>query len=645
MSVFPLKSVWKRRVSAVLAVIFFTVTILGMSLITGCGVKTQSEGGEDAAFETFTEALFRREVSATTISLHYTLQDPSAFDLGKQEVSLGSFSVDQEGAAAYIENLREALEDFEYKKLSEENQLTYDVLEDYLEVSAMGAPYLLYTEPMNCISGVQSQLPVLLSEFRLNSRDDVETYLGLMKLVPGYFVSLIDFEKAKAEQGLFMSDSMAQMVLDQCRSFLDMGENNYLVSTFAERVKLIEELTLEEQSDYIQQNARCLQEEVLPAYQKLMAEVTVLKGSGTNEKGLCYFPEGKAYYEYVVAQETGSSRSVEELQLLTKRQIIADLEAMEKVLGITPRNAGGENSGTEGGNDTGEESTTAVSASVAASLSLESAGNIVTERVLAQEALDTEATNPSQAAAALEILGRLEGHLQGAFPLPPDTTTRVKYVPEALQKTLSPAFYMIPAIDNATENVIYLNQGYVQDDLTLFTTLAHEGYPGHLYQTIYYASQNPPAIRNLLNFGGYVEGWATYAEMCSYYMTDLSKEQATLLQKNASIILGLYALADMGVHYDGWSQMDMVRFFSGYGITNAESLERLYQLIIGDPGNYLKYYIGYAEFLELKREWVRQQGADYSQEAFHRAVLDVGPAGFDVVEKHIKEEMTLAGTK
>ena len=36
---------------------------------------------------------------------------------------------------------------------------------------------------------------------------------------------------------------------------------------------------------------------------------------------------------------------------------------------------------------------------------------------------------------------------------------------------------MIPAIDNTSENVIYINNGHLTDNLSLFTTLAHEATP------------------------------------------------------------------------------------------------------------------------------------------------------------------------
>ena len=367
-----------------------------------------------------------------------------------------------------------------------------------------------------------------------------------------------------------------------------MGDGNYLYSTFADRIEDVEELTKEEKSDYIQDNALAVSDCVFPAYENLISSLEELRGSGENEKGLVNLPDGADYYELVVRRATGSERSVEEMEDLTRRQITDDLEAMEQVLGITTEEA----------------------QEAAASMTQDSAGL---------------------------ILSKLQDGIKETFPEAPDTALEVKYVPEEMEDHLSPAFYMIPAIDNTEENVIYINRAHMNDDLTLFTTLAHEGYPGHLYQTVYYESTDPDPIRSVMDFGGYVEGWATYAEMGSYYLTPLSKEQAVLLQKNSSIILGLYALADMGIHYEGWSRMDTVAFFSNYGITDTETIEQIYELIIGSPGNYLKYYIGYVEFLELKKDWAEEKGTEFSQKEFHEAVLEVGPAPFDIVEKYIWE--------
>ena len=555
-------------------------------LLSACG--TEESVDQNEKFEEYTQEVFCNEVSSNTINLHYTLKNPEDYGITDYEVSLGSFESDPDMVKVSAENMRQALQEFSYEGLSLQNRITFDILEYQVKSAEKNADYVLYEEPLGLVSGVQTQFPVVMSEYRFYDRQDVETYLELLEMTGDYFDSLIKFEREKADAGLFMADYALDTVLEQCRAFLDMGDGNYLYSTFADRIKDVKELTKEEISDYIQDNALAVSDHIFPAYEKLISALEELRGTGENEKGLVYLPDGADYYELVVRQSTGSERSVEEMEDLTRRQMTDDLEAMEQVLGITTEEA----------------------QEAAASMAQDSAELVLTE---------------------------LKDGIEAAFPEAPDTALEVKYVPEQMEEHLSPAFYMIPAIDNTEDNVIYINRAHMNDDLTLFTTLAHEGYPGHLYQTVYYENTDPDPIRSVMDFGGYVEGWATYAEMGSYYLTPLSKEQAVLLQKYSSIILGLYALADMGIHYEGWSRMDTVAFFSNYGITDAETIERIYELIIGSPGNYLKYYIGYVEFLELKKDWAEEKGTGFSQKEFHEAVLKVGPAPFDIVEKYMWE--------
>ena len=558
---------------------------IGILLLSGC--QSETSAGQNRQFRQFTKQLFCQELSSNTISLHYTLKNPKEYDIRENEVTFGTFPTDNKNLLAAVENLEEVLKTFDYNKLSVENSVTYDVLKCYLNMTERDAEYILYNEPMGLVSGVQTQLPVILSEYSFYEQSDVDTYLQLMKTTPEYFASLLKFEQKKSKAGLFMSDKMAEQVIEQCKAFRDMGENNYLYSTFAERVCTVTSLSDKQKSDYIQKNARMMKAYVLSAYDNLICTIEKLKGSGKNEQGLCYLPKGKDYYEQVVEASTGSTRSVEEIRDITRRQMTEDLEAMERVMKISEKE---------------------VNASIP--------------------------QNPTS------ILQDLQTKITTSFPELPDTTYEVKYVPKAMQEHLSPAFYMIPAIDAYNENVIYVNEAQIGNTMALFTTLAHEGYPGHLYQTVYFANTNPDPIRTILNFGGYVEGWATYAEMCSYYLAPLTKDQATLLQKNSSIVLGLYTLADIGIHYDGWSREDAIAFYKKYGIGDEDNINRIYDLILGSPGNYLKYYVGYVEFLELKKDWVKEYGSQASQKEFHKAVLDVGPAPFKVVEKYIRCEMT-----
>lgn len=567
---------------------FKIIFLLLAVILLSTGLFWHFRGNENQQFENYTKALFCQEVAGSTVSLHYTLKDPSAFGIENTPVSFGTCTADTEAICASTENALAAVASFDRSRLSKRNRLTYDVLKDYLTSASEMAPYALYEEPLAPLTGTQAQLPVLLSEYQFYTQADIDTYLELLTKTPEYFHSILEFEQAKSEAGLFMAAYSADGIIKECQAFIDMGDNNYLYSSFTDRLDSIE-LPSDTKKSYIKTNSEHIKNFIFPAYAELKEGLTALRDTGKNQNGLCHLPEGRKYYELVVASETGSSRSIPELQQLTQKQMIADLSDMQQVL-------------------------TPVDENVSVSSDLFKTQGAILD-------------NSDPAAILTDLEGKLDEH----FPKPPKVHTEIKYVQKSMEEYLSPAFYVIPAIDNSADNVIYINQGHLPDDLSLFTTLAHEGYPGHLYQTTYYAAKNPDPIRNLLNYGGYTEGWATYSEMMGYYYAPISKEQATLMQKNTSVILGLYALADMGIHYEGWTLIETVSFFRSYGITDTDTVEDIYDLIIADPANYLKYYIGYAELLELKRDAVKQWGKGFSQEKFHKAVLDVGPAPFDVV--------------
>lgn len=587
MNILKTKSLKKRTLGILLT--FSILLLLGTFFYS----QHHTFQTEDQRFENYTDQLFRQELSGNTLSLHYTLKNPATYNIVNSSVSLGTYQTDTSNLSASLENSLSLLHSYDKTKLSKRNQATYEILENHLSYSLKSSQYLLYEEPLASLTGAQAQLPILLSEYQFYTKQDVDTYLALLAETPEYFASILDFEEEKAKHGLFMSKPQADAIIDECETFINLQNNNFLYSSFEQRLQTLN-LPKKEKDAYVEKNVDSIKQYVYPAYEQLMQGLHELKNSGTNSGGLCHLPEGDKYYELLTAIETGSSRSIPELQELTKKHIAEDLASIQKTL---------------------------------SSLSTETPSP--SSDLFKSQGVVLEDSNPAS------ILSSLRGNLSGHFPAPPNVNVQIKYVSQEMQNFLSPAFYLIPALDNTEENIIYINNGHISDDLSLYTTLAHEGYPGHLYQTTYFASKNPSPIRHLLDCGGYTEGWATYSEMLSYYFAPIKKTQATLMQKNSSILLGLYALADMGIHYDGWSLLDTTTFFRGYGITDTKAIEEIYQLILSDPANYLKYYIGYVEFLELKKEAMTLWGKEFTQERFHKAVLDMGPAPFDLIRKYI----------
>lgn len=569
--------------------------LLALSLFTGCASDTGSTGflksteKSVATFDGFLENYFEQEVCSNTINLHFTLSNPENYGITETPITLGDLSAQAiDNARIGQENSLAILRSFDYESLTTEQQLTYDILSDSLEKSLSAADLTLYDEILRPSTGIQAQLPVLFEEYRFYDREDIEDYLALIALTDDYFSQIIDFEKQKADAGLFMSDYACDDIISQCEAFVKNPDAHYLILTFNKKLAQMPELTDAERETYAVQNEKLVKEEVLSAYKQLVASLTSLLGSGKNDLGLCYLPKGKEYYEYLVSYNTGSSKSVTEIQDMIQKKRTLDLTA-------------------------------------AASLTLEFPD-------LAQRcsAVNLESVDP------VATLNLLQEMMLTDFPASPDTEFTVSYIDECMEDYMAPAFYITSPIDNYAQNSIFINASTDTTSMRYFTTLAHEGFPGHLYQTVmsYEAGLSP--VRSVLNYPGYVEGWATYVEMLSYHYAGLEENVAELLSLNQSALLSLYASTDIGIHYDGWTFSDMVDFWDDYGINDQTALRSVYDLIVEEPTHYLKYYVGYLEFLELKEKAQETYGNAYSNTAFHKAVLDIGPAPFAIVEKYLE---------
>lgn len=564
--------------------IFSVCLCVAFGFVLLCGCNRQE------TFADFLEQLFIDEVSSNTINLHFTLENPKDYGIDDYAISYGDLSKkNRAGQAEALQETKRKLLSYPYLTLDTDERLTYDILSDYLDTGIALNQYELFSVMLSPNNGLQIQLPILMAEYQFTSEQDVKDYLKLLSITDEYYVQIIDFEKEKSAAGLFMSDTACQGVIESCESFLNTQTDSFMVSTFEKRLSEVEGLSDEKITDYIEENATILEEQFYPAYEYLITELTGLLGSGTNELGLCYYENGTEYYELLVYSETGCDDTIEEIfnSIDSQRNkdliVCADLQEKDETL---------------------------------------------LDRCIS---LEWEIEEPG------EMLTLLQEKIQADFPAAPDTTYEISYVDEALEEYLSPAFYITAPIDNYNQNSIYVNKAHLYPDIYYFTTLAHEGYPGHLYQTICSYDYGLSPIRSILDYSGYVEGWATYVEFISYDYADVDAEIASFLSHNQSATLSLYATSDIGLHYYGWTLDDMYNFWGSYGITDENVIKEITEYILSEPGNYLSYYVGYLQFLELKESTKELYGSDFSLKEFHRTLLEIGPAPFHIIEKYIPE--------
>lgn len=551
---------------------------------------------ENHRFEKFTSRLFASQITSNTLNLHYTLAYPEQFGIENTPICLGSLKQEnQEKEFAGLENYQKALEGFSFEKLSRTNQITYDILKLEFSTQLSGQNFWFLQEPLRPNLGIQSQLPVLLAEYTFRCGKDIKDYFSLLSSLPAYYREILDFEKQKSENGFFMSDSSADRVIAQCRAFMEDPSSNYLSSMFQDKIehlKASDRITEKQALSYIKLHDKIMKTCVFPAYETLCQELEKLKGTGNNPGGLANLPGGTSYYHYLIQMETGDFRPVEEIETRLYQQLRQDYQALQTLLKENPH---------------------------------------------AIEDLHTLSEKKTH--MPKEILSYLNQIMKKDFPSISVSDYKVKYVHSSMEEFSSPAFYLTPPADTLSPNTIYINKSTEISPAELFTTLAHEGFPGHLYQTLYYGNTNPPLIRNLLGCSGYVEGWATYAEFLSFrYGADylgVSPDLMEFLRLNRCVNLCLYSLLDIGIHFHGWDQASVSKTLYSFGILSQDTCGEIFQYIVENPGNYLKYYVGYLNFTDLRTKAEHASKKEFNLKQFHQQILEIGPAPFPVLEKYV----------
>ncbi len=544
---------------------------------------TASAKEEQERFDKFTEDLFKDVVSESVLSVYSVLDFPQDYGITDYEYTLGEISEEEnDKSIEEMKNYIDTLEGFAYDSLTEEQQLTYDILITDFRDSIELEEYYLFNDYLSPLYGIPSSLPSYLGQFSFNTKQNVDDYIEILKLMPDCFDELLDFQTEKTDAGMGMPDFELEEIIDQCNEFTADVNQHFLITSFNERINQMTGLSDSEKKNYQTTNENIVKNTIIPLYTDFAQKMEAFKGKAATEGGLCSYKDGDKYYEILVRTETASDMSVSEIQEMLEDKFDKDLEDLTRLLYKD--------------SDLYEK--------------------------MDQYSFDT--SDPDK------ILEYLLEKIQDDFPSGYETNYTLNEVPKSLEKYQSPAYYYIPSIDNNTVNNIFINKYSDYADMDLYPVLAHEAFPGHMYQTTYFQNTNPDPIRALLRYTGYLEGWGLYSELYSY---DLSGQEENVAEFNRTInciAYDIYCLSDIGINYDGWSREDTVDFVTSAGY-DEEAGNSVYEAMIENPCSYMTYYLGYLEFMDMKQTAREELGKEFDVKAYHQFILETGPAQFEII--------------
>ena len=576
---------------------------LGDSDSTSSDVQYASENNPE--FEKFLDEYFEDSVTGSTISYNTTIKNAGSFGIDPPEATLGDSSTDQESLEKEMADFQDEYDKllaFEDAALTEDERFTYDNLKADYEMSSHIYDNVYLYEPFSPGRGIQANLPSNFTDYIFEDKSDVEDYITLLNQVRDYFKDYIDFEYTKSEKGFFMSDKVADEVIKQCDEFTAEKKKHFLIEVFSDQVDEMDFLTDAEKKEYKKRDKEAVLNSVIPAFEDLKKALTELKGTGKNDKGICYWEGGKELYEnYYFPVFSGSSKTPdEEITYMENR-------ASNLVLQLQ---------------------TIAITNSAAYNEFADQYQNLY-EKYDKMEASD--------------LIDYMMDNCMDDYPELDKIPYTTHYLDKPLEKIMENtlAYYRSPPIDDEENNLIYVNGAHADD---MWVTLAHEGCPGHMFQNAYFQSTKPNKVRAIQGNLGYAEGWAVYSSYNSLYQcdfdTDYDKEFAQLAIANNDLNYLVYGRLDLGVNYEGWDVKQVEDYLDKNGFSK-DYAEDMMVTLIGDPGLYLSYSVGYYEMLELRERAENELGSKFDVKEFHKAILEAGPCQFKElstkVDKYIEE--------
>lgn len=601
---FKLKRSMKRSAVAVLTAALMTTTACNLNVLDRLsrGGDSSDEGSYTDVQQEFDDFLYDEyvdSVTSDTITYNYMIKDGDSLGIPEPEVTIGDYDMSDEGIAeskSLFDETFDKLKAFDRDELTEEQQLTYDILYEYMENESLAYLNIYLSEPFSPMKGLQANISTYFTDYRFDDKGDVERYLEVLGMVRDYFGKALDFERTKSEKGYFMSDAVCDEVIEQCEDYISETDNHFMIQVFNDNIEALDFLTDDEVQSFEEQNEKLVKDSLIPAFQDVIDVLGLLKGTGTNDSGLCGYEGGKEYYEYLLKDTAGTSKTPEEVADMLEEQYD---ELMSGLYAI------------------------AMSDYSSYEYYVSNYDNLFS---------DTDSMDPT------EIVNTLMETATENYPDVGNISFRAEELNESLEDIQDSilAYYMSPAIDDQDNNLIRVNGKHTDG---MWTTLAHEGYPGHMLQNYYYMSTEPEPIRDVMRFLGYSEGWAMYAcyDALDYYEfddIDSSGNVIALYKIENQLNYLVMGRIDIGINYEGWTVDDTSSYLDENGFS-GDAAEEMYTLLAGDPAVYQSYSTGYYEMADLREYAEKQLGTEFDAKEFNTVILETGPCQFDILRQQV----------
>jgi uncharacterized protein (DUF885 family) len=504
-------------------------------------------------------------------------------------------------------SLLDQLRAYPRQALDRQQQITYDAFEWYLDDLVRGQEFVNYDYPINQLQvlGVHYLTEYLFTDqHTIADEEDARAYLARLGQVGQKMDDVLAGLERREQAGIIPPRRVIEASLGDIQIMANSSPKQTLYYTaLLEHMAPLSSIPPAVQQELLAAAEQEVEATVLPAYQRLAKFLEGQRKRAPLDDGLWQYPQGEAYYRYVLRHQTTTDLTPEEIHQLGLKELArlqAEMRQHFDQLGY-PADASINNLYVRVANE---------------------GGTVPGERVLATYE---------------QMISDAESRLDEAFDLRPAAKMEVRGIPGGA------AFYTAAPLDGSRPGIFYAPVGYSLSRFTMPTLAYHEATPGHHFQIALAREQDLPLFRNLVVFGAYAEGWGMYAEHLAgelgWYEDDPYGDLGRL---QSEAFRAARLVVDTGLHAKRWTFDQAVDFLvENTGLPYQQMAWEVARYIAW-PGQATSYEVGLLKLLELRQEAEQRLGDRFDLKEFHNAVLQSGSLPLEVLERALDDFLTLA---
>ena len=517
-------------------------------------------------------------------------------------------------------SVKEMESGFDYARLDPETRLSWDLWKRQYENARDGLPFLADGYPFDQMSGMQNLVPTFLINFhKVDEEKDYLAYVSRLQQVPVAFDQLLERARASATQGIRPPKFAYEGVIDQSKKvvagapFSDGPDSALWADAQAKADALARDgkVSAGRAAELKELAKQALLENVAPGYARVIAFAEEeLPQAAVNATGVgTTHPNGKAYYEYQLRQNTTTGMNAEqihELGLAEVARLRGELEALQKKMGI------------------------------------EGDLQAFFEHVRNDPARvypNTDAGRQAYIDQASADIANIKTHLPEYFGLMPKADLVVKRV-EAFREQDGAAQHYYPSTPDGSRPGVYyahLSDMNAMPKTELEVIAYHEGLPGHHMQiAIAQELTGIPKFRTQYNTTAYAEGWGLYSEWLAKEIPDTYKtDYAEYGRLMSEMWRAIRLVVDTGLHAKGWTEQQAIDYFTTNSSVPAAAIKSEVQRYLVNPGQATAYKVGMIRIQQLRKKAEAELGKKFDIRGFHDAVLGGGALPLDLLERRV----------